>query len=123
MPQQVEKKSIVQMAMGAIQERIDYELTKIINNIVDLNTKAAAKRSLVITIDLMPGEDRQTIAVSATAKSKLCDTNAVMTSLFITNDGNGEMAVVEMVPEIPGQLGLDNEEQPKAQILQLVSNN
>ena len=123
MPQQVEKKSIVQMAMGAIQERIDYEMTKIINNIVDLNTKAAAKRSLVITIDLMPGEDRQTIAVSATAKSKLCDTNAVMTSLFITNDGNGEMAVVEMGPEIPGQLGLDNEEQPKAQILQLVSNN
>ena len=123
MPQQVEKKSIVQMAMGAIQERIDYEMTKIINNIVDLNTKAAAKRSLVITIDLMPGEDRQTIAVSATAKSKLCDTNAVMTSLFITNVGIGEMAVVEMVPEIPGQLGLDNEEQPKAQILQLVSNN
>lgn len=123
MPQQVEKKSIVQMAMGAIQERIDYEMTKVIDNIVDLNTKAAAKRSLVITIDLLPGEDRQTIAVSATAKSKLCATNAVMTSLFITNDVNGEMAVVEMVPEIPGQLGLDAEEQPRPQILQLVSSN
>lgn len=123
MPQQVEKKSIVQMAMGAIQERIDYEMTKIINNIVDLNTKAGAKRSLVITIDLVPGEDRRTIAVSATAKSKLVPTNAVMTSLFITNDTNGEMAVVEMVPEIPGQLDLDDHEQQRPQILQLVSNN
>lgn len=123
MPQQVEKKSIVQMAMGAIQERIDLEMTKIIDNIVDVNTRAAAKRSLVITIDLMPAEDRQTISVTATAKSKLCTTNAVMTSLFITNDVNGEMAVVEMVPEVPGQLGLDVGEQQRPQILQLVSNN
>ena len=120
--QQVEKKSIVQMAMGAIQERIDYEMTKVIDNIVDVNTKATNKRSLVITIDLVPADDRRTIAVSATAKSRLVATNAVTTALYVTNDANGEMAVVEMVPEVPGQIGLDNQEQQKPQILQLVGN-
>jgi len=119
---QLEKKSIVQMAMGAIEERVDLEMSRIIDNIIDPNTKATGKRSLTVKIDLIPDDERQTVHVSAAAKSSLVPTNAVTTSLFITSDTNGEMAVVEMVPQIPGQMNLDNEEQISPKVLRLVVN-
>lgn len=118
--QELEKKSIVQMAMGAIQERVDYEMSRIIDNIIDVNTKATGKRTLTIKIDLTPADDRKTIAVSAVAKSTLQATNAVATSLYVTSDHNGELAVVEMVPQIPGQMNFDQEEQQAPPRLKLV---
>ena len=42
-------KSILQMARGAITERADYEMARIIGNIMDANTKATAKRKLTLT--------------------------------------------------------------------------
>lgn len=48
-------KSIVQMARGAIEERIDLEMTKILENILDPNTKATAKRKLTVTFDFFAG--------------------------------------------------------------------
>lgn len=41
------RKSIVEMAMGAIQERADYEMSKIIDNIIDVNTNPTKKRQLL----------------------------------------------------------------------------
>lgn len=38
--QQLDKKSILEMSMGAILERVDYEMEKVLKNILDLNTKA-----------------------------------------------------------------------------------
>lgn len=34
----MDKASIIEMAMGAIKERIDYEMGRIIDNILDINT-------------------------------------------------------------------------------------
>lgn len=42
------EKSIIQMAKGAIEERIDYEMTKIVENIRDESTKATAPRELTV---------------------------------------------------------------------------
>lgn len=41
-------KSIVQMARGAIEERIDLEMSRVLENILDYNTKATAKRKLTV---------------------------------------------------------------------------
>lgn len=38
-------KSILQMARGAFQERVDTEMTKVIANILDANTKPTQKRT------------------------------------------------------------------------------
>ena len=37
------QKSILQMARGAIQERADYEMTRLLANILDANTSADSK--------------------------------------------------------------------------------
>lgn len=44
MNEQLDKKSILEMSMGAILERVDYEMEKVLNNILDLNTKPTGKR-------------------------------------------------------------------------------
>lgn len=42
------QKSIIDMAHGAFKERADYEMAKILENILDPNTKAEKKRTLTI---------------------------------------------------------------------------
>ncbi|MDY3781378.1 MAG: hypothetical protein SOZ90_04270 [Candidatus Faecousia sp.] len=111
------KASILQMARGAIQERVDYEISRIVDNILDVNTEAGAKRKLVLTIEMKPDENRQYIKIAASAVSKLAPAVPVGTTLGIAAVGNGEMVLVESVPQVPGQLSMDGTEQetPKMQ--------
>lgn len=120
MNEQNQRDSIMSMARGAFEERVDYEMDKVIQNILDLNTKATAKRKITLTIELTPDDERQTISVAVQAKATLAPTNPVATALCITSDGNGEMVVAEMVPQIPGQINMDGTQQEAPKILKLV---
>ena len=112
------QKSILQMARGAIMERADYEMSRLLANILDPNTSATAKRKLTLTLELKPDDDRQTITVSCTAKPTLAATNPVVTSLYVADEDN----VVEMVPQIPGQTGMDGDIQECIDKLQFAEN-
>ena len=118
---QIKKESILRMASGAIEEKVDYEVSRVIDNIIDPNTQPDAKRKTVITLEFRPDAERKHIAISATAKSSLVPTAAASTAVMITSDGNGEMVVAEMVPHIPGQMNMYGEEQPQPKILKLVN--
>ena len=72
-------KSILEMAHGAILERVDYEMAKILDNILDANTEATAKRRMTLTLTFAPDGERATVAVSATAKTTLAPTSIVWT--------------------------------------------
>lgn len=113
------KNSILDMATGAIKERVDYDVTKVINNILDLNTKAQAKRKITLTIEFVPDEDRKKIAISVTSKATLCPTNPVSTALTFIPNRDGEAQLVEMVPQVPGQMALDGTEQAAPKLLKL----
>lgn len=114
----MDKASILEMAMGAIKERVDYEMGRIIDNILDINTPPSKKRKLTLTVELTPDSERQTIGVSVVAKSTLVPTNPVITSLYVVGDtASGEAQVVEMVPQIPGQTAMDGAEQSEPKVL------
>lgn len=116
MNEQLDKKSILEMSTGAILERVDYEMGKVLDNIMDPNTKPTGKRKITVGLELVPSADRKTITVLTTAKSTLVPTEPITTSLFITSTpGTGEMLVAEMVPQVPGQMDLGGgmQEQPK----------
>lgn len=115
------RESILRMASGAIEEKVDYEVTRVIDNILDLNTKPDAKRKIVVTLEFSPDADRRRIGLAVNAKSVLVPTSAVSTAMVITSDGNGEMVVAEMVPQIPGQIGMDGAEQEQPKILRLLN--
>lgn len=117
----VNTKSIIEMANGLIKERIDASMTKVIENIMDVQTSQIAKRTIVVTIDFSPRENRRAILVGATVKEKLCPPEGVCTALCMqANPLTGEARFVEMVPEVPGQMDMDGMEAEEAAVLKLV---
>ena len=40
--------------MGAILERVDYEMGRVLDNILDPNTKPTGKRKITISLELVP---------------------------------------------------------------------
>ena len=107
--EQTKASSLIDMANGAIKERLDYEMGRVINNISDPNTKATAKRTITVKITLEPDEERQHVEVSATASSTLA-------ALAVGQEG-GHTVAVELTPQIPGQFDTYGGEAPERKVL------
>lgn len=107
MPQIVNKKSVLEMAMGAIAETTDYEVERVVANIMDPNTAATAKRKITITLTFAPDDYRQQIGMDAQAKTTLAPIQPVRTSLCITKARDGSLLLAEMTPQVPGQVDMD----------------
>lgn len=117
----MDKKSILEMARGAFVELVDCEMSKIVENILDENTKASAKRKLTMTITFQPDKERQTIHVETTAKSALAPTNPVTTALWVSKEA-GQTEMVETEAQPPGQIRMDGTEQEPPAILKIIKN-
>ncbi len=110
--------NILEVARGAIGEKLNYELAKVVENINDRNTKPDAVRKLSITVSLKPDSERQNISMSTQVKSTLVPTNNIETSLYLTEDGDSP-ALVEMTPQMPGQMSIDGGEQAQQKIIKI----
>lgn len=99
----MDTKSILLMNNGAFLERADVEMTRVIANLLDPNTPVKAKRKLTITLEFSIDADRQNILTDCTVKPTLAPMSPSRTVLYAENPEN----VVEMAPQIPGQMGID----------------
>ena len=108
--------NLLEVARGAIGERLDYELSKVVDNIADLNTKADAVRKIILTLSLKPDSERQNIKMSTQVKSTLTPTNNIESALYLTESDEGK-ALVEMLPQVPGQMALDGSEQDEPKVI------
>ena len=121
MQQQITAKSLMDMAMGSIAERVDLEMGRVVDNILDLNTKADAKRSLTVQVAFIPDQNRQIIAMETIVKPGLANTNTIKSTLYIAADPKtGDIQVVEMTPQLPGQQAFGGSEQPEPVQLKLL---
>lgn len=114
------EKSILEMGRGAIMERVDYEMAKVIKNILDENTKATGVRELTIKVKLTPDDKREVIKVDTITSSKLQPTNAIVTALYLGKDQNGAIGAIEMTPQLPGQLNINGTEQEEPARLKMI---
>ena len=103
-------KSIMEMAHGAILERCDYEMARVMDNIMDPNTNPTTKRRITLTLEFKPDKNRQMISVEATAKSALAPTDPIALSLY-TGFEAGRFVAVEMQSNVPGQLDVYGDEE------------
>ena len=113
-------KSILEMARGAIMERVDIAMPKVIENIMDPNTKATKPRKVTVTLILTPDDSRQMVALDSTVEIKLIPYSPIRTNLYITDavDGDGYQ-VLEMTPDIPGQMRMFGQEAEPPAIMRL----
>ena len=116
----MESKSVLEMARGAIAERTDYEMAKIIENILDVNTIAAKKRTLTLTLEILPDNARKNLRLTCYARSKLEPTHPVATALYISSSELGKLSVVELTPQVPGQIDFSGAEQAEPYILKII---
>src|SRR5690625_189626 len=105
------------LAQGAIQEKLDYELNKIFNNIHDSNTKPTDKRTVTIKLDFVPDENRQTVTVESNFTTKLANVTGVSTTVLTEkNLDNGKVAAKELKSNMPGQTYFDDDLEQKSDV-------
>ena len=121
MNEEKKAKSILEMARGAFMERVDTEMAKVIDNILDANTNPTQKRKVTLTLELTQDDDRQNILVNFAVTSKLAPMVPTRTTLWVAGElSTGEVQVVEMVPQVPGQMSMDGAEQEAPAALKIV---
>lgn len=114
------KKQILEMARGALMERANYELERIVENILDPNTPAAKKRKLTVTLELLPDEDRRMIQISATAKSALMATTPIQAAFWLSTDDNGVPVMQELIADTPDQTILPEVEEQAQPVIAIL---
>lgn len=110
--------SIIEMARGAVIERINLEMLRVMENIQDLNTEPAKARQITVKVTFKPDNSRENIKVSYQVQSALAPAAPIETSLF-AGMSHGELFAVENVPQIPGQMALNNAEQEPPKLVAL----
>ena len=79
--------SILNFCENAIINKINYELAKVMENLVDPNTDEKA-RKLTIDIDITPINNRSQVTLKTTVKKKLSATNSVITQMSFQKSDN-----------------------------------
>jgi len=119
--QKEQKKTFLEIGRGAMLERFDYELDRIVDNILDPNTPATKPRKIQLTITLKPDADRKQIAHEVIVKSTPQPTNPISGATMLMRK-DGQLSLVELVPQAPGQLDFDGNEQRHPDIIPIRKN-
>ncbi|WP_338627646.1 replication terminator protein [Clostridium baratii] len=90
-------------AEGALSEKFNTELKKVIENIEDPNTDFKKKRKLTVELTFESDENRELAIVDIVAKSKLVPAKALATKIVMGTDGKGGILASEYKKQVPGQ--------------------
>ncbi|MBB6446487.1 replication terminator protein [Bacillus benzoevorans] len=96
-------------ANGALAERANEELQKVLENIAVPNTDAKKKRKLTLTITLSADNKRDVILTNVMAKSTLAPAEPIEAKILMDLDNNGKASGAELKSGIKGQTYLDVE--------------
>lgn len=92
------KVSLATMGGGAVIERFNYELAKVMKNIGDINTKATEPRTVTLTVTIKPNESRDFTNVNVNVKSKLASIKSQDISFHLIEQ-DGELVALEYNPK------------------------
>lgn len=96
-------------ASGAMSERFNQELQKVLDNIVDPNTDPKKARKVTLTVTISSNDNRELASVSVKADSKLCPAKNIETQLLMDYDSNGKVTGAELKSGARGQTFIDPE--------------
>ena len=107
------EKSIIELAGGAVLERIDSEMARVMANIMDFQTDPKKARTITVKVSLKPKYQlRRDIIVDFEVSSKLAPREALTTVLETeTDEATGLWRAVEKSGGLPGQMRMDETEE------------
>ncbi|PEL12713.1 replication terminator protein [Bacillus sp. AFS017336] len=96
------------LADGAVAERINLELKKVLQNLADPNTDAKKARKINLAITLKGNEKRDVASVSIVAKTTLAPAKDIETQIILGYDNDGSITGAELKSGIKGQTYVDD---------------
>jgi len=94
-----EKINVLELARGAIQEQIDNQMGRILENLMDPNTDTKTKRKLTVTLEFKLDENRETVDCAAQAKATLAPVKPITTRLILDTDHLGRPVAAELTKD------------------------
>ncbi len=102
------------LAGGELQEKFNREITRVMQNMQDPNTPYSDTRSITIKLSFKQTEMRDDAKVEISVSSKLAGVISAKTNFAMgKNLENGEVVIKEYGKQIPGQMSLEDVEQPQ----------
>lgn len=96
-------------ADGAVAERFNIELQKVLENIADPNTDAKKVRKVTLTVSFKADDKRDVALVSVQAKSQLAPALEIETKILMDQDSNGNIIGAELQSGVKGQAFIDSD--------------
>lgn len=91
--------TLMNLGLGAADERFRVELERVIENIADVNTDPEKVREITLKVKIKPNQDRNSAVVSISCTSKLTPYAEHPTTFFMGVDADGCPAVFEHNPQ------------------------
>ena len=111
------KVNLEEFAGGALQEKFDDAMDKVLTNLMDPNTPWKNKRKINVEITFEQNEDRDDTSVNVSVVPKLAPVKPIATRMAIGKDiKTGEVFAEEYGSQIKGQMTLDDYEKQQAVI-------
>ena len=92
---------------GALTERFNYEMARVLQNVFDVNTKAKSKRKIQIVVDITPNERRDAADFRVDVRSTLAPVEPVAQTVMIYQDDEGNVTATELTGQVPGQMDME----------------
>lgn len=99
--------NLSQISDGGLQEKFDREIQQVFANVQDLNTEATKKRKVVVTIEFIPDDSRETVNLNSSIKTTLAPQVAVSSTMLTGIDNQGRIVAKELKSGLKGQMFLD----------------
>lgn len=84
--------SLENLGEGAAVERFDHALSKVLENIQDLNTPAVQKREISLKMTIVPDEDRERGVVEIKVEAKLAGAKGLKSTIYFGVEGSRPVA-------------------------------
>lgn len=102
-----EIRSLDELMDGALTERFNYEMARVLQNVFDVNTNPKAKRQIQIVIDITPNERRDAAEFKVDVKSKTAPPMAVAQTVMLYQGDDGSVTATEITNQVPVQMDMD----------------
>ena len=99
-------KKLDELMDGALTERFNTEMERVLCNVFDPNTDPKAKRRISLIIDIAPNERRDAAEFRVDVKSRIAPPVAIAQTVFLHMDDKGNVVATEMTRESPGQIDM-----------------
>ena len=98
--------SLDNLMSGAVSERFNDELQKVLQNVLDPNTDPKKKRKLQFVVTVAPNEKRDAAEFSVDVKASLAPPVPVSTSVYIGKTNDGDVIAEEITKDMPGSINM-----------------